>query len=81
MQQPELEEALREAQADDLAGKTTIQAQGGDSRINSEVHRTPRQRIQDIVKALSLIDPEQYPPSCVTRVSETKVSFTSQLLP
>ena len=75
--QQDLEEALREAQEDLAQGKSTIAAQGGDSRIGSQVDLSAQERIKMILKALNLLDPDTYPIASVSSINTTRACFTS----
>jgi hypothetical protein len=77
--QQDLESELRIAQEDLAAGKTTVQAQGGESRIGSQVQMTPQERIKMILKALNLLDPEAYPIASVSSMNTTRACFSDQI--
>jgi len=80
--QQQLEIELQAAQEDLAAGKSTIAAQGGDSRIGSQVELAPQERIKLILKALNALDPDNYPIADITSVNLTRAAFTSNdLLP
>lgn len=68
---------MTRAQTDLAQGKTTVQASDGNIMIKSTVSNRPETRIKMILRALSLINPVQYPPADVTPVTEVKVSFGS----
>lgn len=78
--QQDLEAELRSAQEDLAAGKATIAAQGGDSRIASQIDSSAQERIKLILKALNKLDPTTYPIADITAITKTRASFTSEAL-
>ena len=70
-----LETELRQAQSDLLAGKATIRAGSGEILIQSSVDVSLQQRIRQIYRALSLLDPTTYPADQISPTSQTKISF------
>lgn len=79
--QQDLEAELRSAQEDLAAGKSTIAAQGGDSRIGSQVDLSAQERIKLILKALNAIDPTTYPLASVSAITTTRACFSDSALP
>lgn len=73
----ELEAELRLAQEDLAAGKATISAGAGDANTASRVDKSAEARIEMILKALNLLDPERYPSASITRITRTTVSFAN----
>ena len=73
--QADLEAELRAAQEDLAAGKATISAQGGDTRVGSAVERSAEERIRLLLRALSALDPEAYPPESINPITSTRASF------
>lgn len=72
--QTQLETWLAEAQKDLAQGKTTSYAMGGDVSKSSAIQMTPMQRIQKLLEALHVLDPDTYPASSIRRVSRTRIS-------
>lgn len=72
----ELEAELRLAQEDLAAGKATIQSAAGDASTQSRVDKSTESRIEMILKALNLKDPEKYPADQITRITSTKAAFS-----
>lgn len=77
-QRADLETALREAQGDLAAGKTTISARGGQSQVGSAVDIPPQERIRLLLQALRAVAPEDYPASGTSSISTTRAAFTSE---
>lgn len=75
MSQADLEALLQRAQADLAAGKSTVAAGDGSIMIKSSLSNRPETRIKMILRALSIINPVQYPPGEVTPTTETRVVF------
>jgi hypothetical protein len=71
--QATLETWLRDAQADLAAGKTLVSYSTGDTSGSKIVQSSPQTRIELILRALYLIDPESYPASSVSRVTRTRI--------
>jgi hypothetical protein len=61
-----LEEALRDAQEDLAAGKSTISAGAGDAHSASKVDKSAEARIKMILRALNKIAPEDFPAAAPT---------------
>ena len=73
--QSKLEQALKIAQ-DDLAAGASIESAGsGDVNSRNRTELSPQTRIKMILKALNLKDPEKYPASATTAITQTRVSF------
>jgi hypothetical protein len=73
--QPWLEAELANAQAEYAEGKTLVQASGGDASASKQVSMSLERRIQQILKALYLLDPVTYPAEDVIPVRVTRASF------
>lgn len=73
--QAQLEAELAKAQADFLAGKTTISVSAGDANTSKQVNMSIERRIQQILKALHILDPDTYPASSVIPNRQTKAAF------
>jgi len=73
--QPWLEAELAKAQAEYAEGKTLVQASGGDASASKQVSMSLERRIQQILKALYLLDPVTYPADDVIPVRVTRASF------
>jgi hypothetical protein len=71
--QADLETALAQAQDDLKAGKTIVQAHSGDTYAQEQVSIDIYSRIEQILHALSLLDPVTYPPAQVRRVARTRI--------
>ncbi len=74
--QGDLEAELRAAQEDLAAGKVLTQNRAGEAGSSSQVDQSAQQRIQLILKALNLLDPETYPLDQVTAVTTTRACFS-----
>jgi hypothetical protein len=74
--QEELEEELVAAQEDLAAGKSTVMAQAGEARSGSQVEISAQERIKQLLKALNLLNPTQYPIDQVTAVTCTRACFS-----
>lgn len=72
----DLEAALREAQEDLAAGKSITMAQGGDARSESQVQKSPEERIRMILRALNIKDATKYPIEDITAITQTKAAFS-----
>ena len=72
-----LEARLREAQAEEAAGKSTNSVGAGDVSTGKIVHKSPAERIADLLKALNAIDPDAYPSGCWLRNTTTRVQLRS----
>lgn len=72
----DLQAALRLAQEDLAAGKTTSHASASGVAKESTVQMSPGARIQMIGRALNRIDPVRYPLDQVTEISEVQVAFS-----
>jgi hypothetical protein len=73
--QPWLEAELAKAQAEYAEGKTLVQASGGDASASKQVSMSLERRIQQILKALYILDPVTYPAEDVIPVRVTRASF------
>jgi pyrroloquinoline quinone (PQQ) biosynthesis protein C len=67
---------LEIAQQDYAMGKTIVSSGSGDVNNAKQVQATAEKRIEQLYKALSLIDPETYPAASITRNTVTRVAFT-----
>ena len=73
----DLEAALRLAQEDLAAGKDTTSAGAGDAHVSSKIEMTPQARIEMILKALNVLDPETYPIDQITAIRQARVAFSA----
>ena len=71
----DLEGELRIAQEDLAAGKATTASGAGDASTQMLVQKQAEARIEMLLKALSLLDPEKYPSDSITRITSTRASF------
>lgn len=69
----QLETWLTSAQADLAAGKTLSSYGAGDSSASKQVQMTPLERIEKLLYALYLIDPDTYPLTSIKRTNRTQV--------
>ena len=76
MVQTDLETALQSAQADLLAGKSTIAAQSGSVGIKSQIAISPQRRVELILRALNLLAPLQYPIDQVVITDNVRIAFS-----
>lgn len=74
--QSDLERELRSAQEDLASGKSTIAAGAGGASTSSRVEKSCEDRIRMILKALSAIAPEAYPPEDISPANETRIAFS-----
>ena len=72
----DLEAELRLAQEDLAAGKQIIQSGAGDANMQNRVEKSAESRIQAILKALNLLDPEKYPAAQIRAITMTQVAFS-----
>ncbi len=68
-----LETQLASAQADFAAGKTRTSVTSGDVASGSQIEVSVKERIERLLYALYLIDPDTYPLASVSRISRTKL--------
>jgi hypothetical protein len=68
-----LETELSKAQAEFAAGVVVTGAGSGDVHADSEIQVNVRERIERLLYALYLIDPDDYPASSFQRVTRTKM--------
>ena len=73
--QANLEAELAKAQADFMAGKTTINVSAGDASSGKQVNMSVERRIQQLLKALHILDPDNYPATSVIPNRQTKAAF------
>ncbi len=73
--QADLETALRAAQVDDAAGKSTTGAGDGNVMVKNSIDISPGTRIYLILKALNRIAPLTYPPQDITPITTARVVF------
>lgn len=66
-----LEAELAKAQQDLSAGKTRIAVGEGTVSSQSMVQQSPMTRIEQILRALYLLDPDAYPLANITRITRT----------
>lgn len=66
-----LEAELAKAQAELAAGKTRNGAGEGTVNWQSLVQQSPSTRIEQLLRALNILDPTTYPLDSVTRVTRT----------
>lgn len=71
--QETLEAWLREAQEDLAAGKTITSAGAGDTRFDNQVSGSPEKRIEQLLRALNLLDPVTYPATEIRRATRTRI--------
>jgi len=74
--QEDLEGALREAQEDLAAGKSTTQAGAGDASVQNRVEKSIEERIKLLYKALNAKDAKKYPIDQITAIDRTRVVFS-----
>jgi hypothetical protein len=70
-----LEAELAKAQAEYAEGKSLVQASGGDASASKQLAMSLERRIQQILRALYLLDPATYPADSVIPVRQTRASF------
>jgi hypothetical protein len=70
-----LEAELAKAQADFASGKTTTSVSAGDASSGKQSMMSLERRIQQILKALFLLDPVTYPAVDVIPNRMTRASF------
>jgi hypothetical protein len=70
-----LETELAKAQAEYAEGKSLVQASGGDASASKQLAMSLERRIQQILRALYLLDPATYPADSVIPVRQTRASF------
>ena len=70
-----LEAELAKAQAEYAEGKSLVQASGGDASASKQLAMSLERRIQQILRALHLLDPATYPADSVIPVRQTRASF------
>ena len=70
-----LETELDKCQADYAAGKTTVSVSAGDATTGKQVSMSLERRMQQILKALHILDPVTYPASSVIPQRQTKAAF------
>lgn len=70
-----LEAELEKAQAEFAAGKVVTGASAGDASTNKQVSMSLERRIQQILKALHLLDPDTYPAESVIPNQQVKAQF------
>ncbi len=71
----QLETALRYAQADLLSGKATIGVRNDTTEAKMMADTSLMERIRMIQSALSILDPENYPPASVAMATQTRAAF------
>lgn len=74
--QASLEAELAKAQSDFMAGKTTVNVSAGDASSGKQVVMSIERRIQQILKALHILDPVTYPSASVIPNRQTKAKFS-----
>lgn len=74
----QLETWLASAQTDLAAGKTLSSYGSGDVSGSKQVQMTPLERIEKLLYALYLIDPDTYPLASIRRVTRTQVNVYSR---
>jgi hypothetical protein len=72
----QLEAALKDAQEDLAAGKSTVSAGAGDANSSSKIDKSAEERIKMLLRALHDEAPEDYPLEEVTATNETRIAFT-----
>ena len=70
-----LEAELAKAQAEYAEVKSLVQASGGDASASKQLAMSLERRIQQILRALYLLDPATYPADSVIPVRQTRASF------
>jgi len=75
----QLETELRLAQAELLAGKTVTSSAAGDLAFSHRVEQQITQRIEMILRKLSLLDPVNYPGESVTPIDRATIVFPVRL--
>lgn len=73
--QQELEAELRRAQEDYAAGASIESAGSGDVNSRNRQEASAVQRIEQLYRALSAIDPEKYPAAQIARIKSTRIVF------
>lgn len=68
-----LETELAKAQAELAAGKTSNSGSSGDVAFSKQIQIKIKERIESLLYALYLIDPDTYPATSAIRVSRTKL--------
>lgn len=76
MSQTELEAALAIARSTLLSGGSIISTTSGDVSVTKQPDVKTNQRVQQILWALSKLDPEKYPPEECALNSCTRIAFT-----
>lgn len=79
--QSELETLLREIQEDNAAGKATIQAGAGDASSSSRVEKSNDQRMNEVLYALFVLDPDTYPAASIRSITQTRATFSYNPVP
>jgi len=76
--QEELEAELDLILAEMVGGKTVTSWSVGDSSAEKNVwlNQPPEARLRLVSEALSIIDPDTYPPDTVTAITQTRPTFT-----
>lgn len=74
----ELEKMMLTVLKEHVGGKTVVEWQVGDSQAKKLqwMMLPPAVRLQDIGQALSIKDPDTYPPDEYTPITQTRVAFT-----
>lgn len=72
----ELETELRRAQADLAAGSSLIHSGTGEVNAQSKIEKSPDERVALLLRALSRLDPERYPPGESIPTRAAKIVFS-----
>lgn len=72
----ELEVELRRAQSDLAAGSSLTSGGTGEVNSQSQVDKSPDERVAMLLRALSKLDPERYPPGSSVATRATKIVFS-----
>jgi hypothetical protein len=75
MAQEQLETALALAQQSALSGSSVVSTTSGDVSVALQPDVKTATRIKKILRALSLLDPEKYPPEDCIPVTQTRATF------
>ena len=75
LSQATLEAELAKAQADFMAGRTVTSVSAGDASTGKQMVMSVERRIQQLLKALHILDPVTYPAADVIPNKLTKAKF------
>ena len=68
-----LETQLERAQSDMAAGKTITSVSSGDVASGKQIETNTKERIERLLYALSLLDPDTYPMASSVRTTRTRI--------